>query len=229
MLVYLLTLVMAAAAPAERKSVLEVREPLEVPGRVLEPGSYVVRLRAEPQQANVSRVLSLVEILDRTETNVLARVYSLPDYNQPPEGKPLFTFYDRGAGQPKALSTWFHPSVEYGEQVVYPTEQAAAIAKATRQNVLSMPVEAPAPAAANAPAPAAVPRRAAAGGPRRAELPKAAGYLPLAAWLGLATLVAFFLFRMYRRDPAEALRARNRALALKVAAATYQNYKRTLK
>jgi hypothetical protein len=211
-----LLLALAAASAADRQSVLEVEERLEIPGTVLEPGSYVVRLRAEPQQANVARVLSLVEILDRTGTNVVARVYSLPDYNPPPEGKPLFTFYDRGTGQPKALSTWYHPSAGYGEQVVYPTEQAAAIAKATRQNVLSMPVEPPKAAA--------VPPR-----PRRAELPKAAGYLPIAAWLGLASLMAFFLVRLYRRDPAEALRARNRALALKVAASAYQNYKRSLK
>jgi hypothetical protein len=198
----------------DRKSVLDLEEPLEIPGTVLKPGKYVLRLEAEPQEQFVSQILNLVEVLDEAEARVVAKIYTLPSYNPPPEGKPLFTYYDREPGRPKALNTWFHPSVNYGERFVYPTEQAAEIGTTAKQTVVSMPLTQIAP-------PAAAPPKA------RTKLPKAAGYLPIAAWAGLATLVGFFLFRIYRRDPADSLHARNWALAQKVAAAAYQNYKMT--
>jgi hypothetical protein len=57
------------------------------------------------------------------------------------------------------------------------------------------------------------------------EYPKTAGDLPIVVWLGVTTLVAFLLFKLYRRDPAEMHNARNNALARRVAATSYRNYK----
>jgi hypothetical protein len=57
------------------------------------------------------------------------------------------------------------------------------------------------------------------------QLPKTASFLPIAVWLGLTALAALVLFKIYRRDPADALNARSMALSRKVAAAAYQSCK----
>jgi hypothetical protein len=58
------------------------------------------------------------------------------------------------------------------------------------------------------------------------EFPKTAGDLPIIIWLGVTTLGALLLFKMYRRDPAaEMQNARNNAVARRVAAGAYRNCK----
>jgi len=41
----------------------------------------------------------------------------------------VFTFFERGSQQPKALRIWFAPGRKYGQELVYPKAQAAELAE----------------------------------------------------------------------------------------------------
>ncbi len=204
-------------------------EPIEIPGGTLDPGAYVLRLRSDPKDPYVAQILNLVEVLEPTQTRVVASLHTLQDYRSAPGDTASVTYYPSTAGHHKALKAWMRTTANSNEYFVYPREQAVEIGRRTLEVVLTMPLAAPAERREPPPAPAAAPQavtpqqEAERAAPRR--LPATAGYLPIAAWLGLAALAALFLIKAYRRDPASVLNARNDALARKVAAAAYQSYK----
>src|SRR5216683_2859061 len=68
---------------------------------------------------------------------------TMPNYDLPPTDKTVFTFFERGSQQPKALRIWFAPGRRYGQELVYPKAQAAELAKTAGRGVLSLPAELP--------------------------------------------------------------------------------------
>jgi len=65
------------------------------------------------------------------------------NYDLPSTDKTVFTFFERGSQQPKALRIWFAPGRRYGQELVYPKAQAAELAKTVGRGVLSLPAELP--------------------------------------------------------------------------------------
>jgi hypothetical protein len=53
-------------------------------------------------------------------------------------GKTVVTFEERRSTEPEALKTWFYPGDAIGWEFVYPHERAIALARRTKQKVLSM-------------------------------------------------------------------------------------------
>jgi hypothetical protein len=183
-----------------KRSVFTTSEPVEIPGTVLKPGKYVIRLRTAPRQRGVLQIFNVVEVLDAPEEKVLASLFSMPDYNLAPPNKPLFGYYEGGPGLPKSIRVWYYPEDNYGEQFVYPKAQAAELAKYGNQSVLSMPAL-EAASAANA--------LTAIGGTKEApparrtqmlaqanppaglpdQLPKTASLYSVLAWVGIICLI----------------------------------------
>jgi len=182
-----------------KRSVFSITEPVEIPGTVLNPGKYVIRMRAGAPQRNVLQIFNVLQVTDPEEKHIYATIFSMPDYNLAPPNKPLFSYYDGGPGLPKAIRAWFHPGENYGEQLVYPRSQAAEFAKIGNQSVLSMPsleMQATAERAAQAPAPRRPQLLAQARPPGRLrELPKTASLLNVLAWGGLVCLLLAGIIR----------------------------------
>jgi hypothetical protein len=116
-------------------------ESLEVPGMMLAPGRYVLRLIEPGVERNVLQVFEVVQLWSGDEKRLLSTMLTMPNYDRPITDKTVFAFLERGPKQPKALRLWFSPGRNYGQEFVYPKAQAVELAKAVGRGVLSMPPE----------------------------------------------------------------------------------------
>jgi len=128
----LASLVVAPNAMADqwnKKTYITVNEAIQVPGKVLQPGRYVMKLMDSPANRHIVQIFNERE--DQLQTTVLA----IPNYRLQPTGKTKFGWWETPAGQPKALRAWFYPGDNFGQEFAYPKSEAMAIAASTNQNV----------------------------------------------------------------------------------------------
>lgn len=209
----------AKADEWNQKTVITFSAPVEIPGQVLQPGTYVFKLADSASDRNI------VEVFNKDENHLYGIFLAIPDYRLQPADKPIIKFEERAAGAPEAVKAWFYPGDSYGHDFVYPKAKAMALAKANNQPVPSMPNElapnttkptksmtephvmAMKQAALKAQKPsqeevqvaqAFPPAKPAASvsSPARKELPKTASTLPLIALAGLGSLLAAATLRL---------------------------------
>src|SRR5579863_935935 len=133
----------ARAADPLKQTPFATNESMEVPGMMLAPGRYVLRLVDPGPERNVLEVFEVVQLWTGDESRLLSTLLTMPNYDQPTTDKTVFTFFDRGPKQAKALRLWFAPGRNYGQEFVYPKAQAVELAKSVGRAVLSMPPELP--------------------------------------------------------------------------------------
>jgi hypothetical protein len=114
-----------------KKSTLSTDKPVEFPGIVLEPGTYIVRLKES------SEARSTVEILNKDETQLLAVLLTIPDHEQRPDDNAEFVFFNAPQGDPQPVRTWFYSGDLIGLEFVYPKPRAKEIAKAVDDHVMA--------------------------------------------------------------------------------------------
>lgn len=131
------------AAEPVRKTPFSINEPCEIPSMILEPGQYVFRLMEREPQRNVLDVFETVQLWTGDETRLLSTLLTMPNYDLPTTDKTVFTFFERGPKQAKALRIWFAPGRNYGQEFLYPKLQAVELAKSVGRAVLSLPPELP--------------------------------------------------------------------------------------
>ncbi len=131
------------AAEAVKETPFSTNEPLEVPGMMLDSGRYVFRLSEPPAERNVLQVFEAVQLWTGDGTRLLSTMLTMPNYDLPTTDKTVFSFFERGPKQPKALRLWFAPGRNYGQEFVYPKAQAVELAKSVGRGVLSLPAELP--------------------------------------------------------------------------------------
>lgn len=153
--------IQAWGADSAKQTPFQTNDSLEIPSMILEPGRYVFKLVEHEPQRNVLDVFEVVQLWTGDETRLISTLLTMPNYDQPTTDKTVFTFFERGPKQPKALRIWFAPGRNYGQEFVYPKLQAVELAKSVGRAVLSMPAELPGDlgklAAALSPQPSAAP------------------------------------------------------------------------
>ncbi len=183
----------------EKKSTLTVTTPLEVPGTILDPGTYVVKL--------VDTQNSVVAITSVDGKKVYATALCTPHEAGDDPRHTEFMFYGVPDGTNKVLRTWYRPGDRYGQDFLYPPDRAAALRQVTNTQVPAMTAEQsaqlanrpaaaavisdaepppPAPAMAAEPAPAPAP--AAMTADASETLPKTASKTPLVLAAGILAL-----------------------------------------
>src|ERR1700681_2472659 len=213
----LLGVAIASSARADewnKKTILTVNEPIQVPNKVLPAGKYVIKLLDSPSDRHI------VQIFNADESQLQTTILAIPNYRIQPTGKTVFTFWETPPGQPKALRAWFYPGDNFGQEFAYPKSAAAQIAAVSHQPVptteatqaaelpkaevtqtqpepqeVAQNTPPPAPAAVEA-APAPTPE--AAPGPAPQDLPKTASPYPLIGLAGMFSLGLFALVRAFR-------------------------------
>jgi hypothetical protein len=128
----LASLLIPGAAMADqwnKKTYITVGEPVQVPGKVLQPGRYVMKLMESPSNRHIVQIFNERE--DQLQTTVLA----IPNYRLQPTGKTEFQWWETPAGQPRAMRAWFYPGDNFGQEFAYPKTEAVAIASATNEAV----------------------------------------------------------------------------------------------
>ncbi len=133
--VYIMGPSRAQADEWNQKTIFTFSGPVEIPGRVLEPGTYVFKLADSLSDRNS------VEVFNKDENHLYGIFLAIPDYRLEPTGKPIITFEERAAGAPEAVKAWFYPGDNYGHDFVYPKAKALELAKVSNQPVPSMPNE----------------------------------------------------------------------------------------
>jgi hypothetical protein len=123
----------AKADAGNKKTELTFNAPFEIPGVALGAGTYVFKLLDLPSGRDI------VQVFSKDETKLYATVLAIPDYRLTPAPTTIVRFEERAVGTPEAIKEWFYPGDEYGEEFVYPKARAVQLAKATNQNVASMP------------------------------------------------------------------------------------------
>jgi hypothetical protein len=216
----------AALAPTARadewnkKTILTVNESIQVPNKVLPPGTYVMKLLDSPSNRHI------VQIFDKDEQHLQTTILAIPNYRLEPTGKTQLQFWETPPGQPKALRAWFYPGDNFGQEFAYPKSEAMQIASETHQQVpityaqneselttakvtttnekgeesemaqaTPPPAPAPTPEATPAPAPAPEAERQA---PAPESLPKTASPYPLIGLAGMLSLGLFFVMKAVR-------------------------------
>lgn len=117
----------------DKKTTFTFNAPVEVPGQVLTPGSYVFKL------LNSATDRHIVQVFNKDENHLIGTFMTIPDYRMTPPSKPLITFEERPAGSPEAIKSWFYPGDNFGNEFVYPKTRATQLAAQSQQNVPSMP------------------------------------------------------------------------------------------
>jgi LPXTG-motif cell wall-anchored protein len=224
----LVTIGWCALTPAradewDKKTILTVGEPIQLPGAVLQPGKYVMKLMDSQSDRHI------VQVFNEDQSHLITTILAIPNYRLEPTGKTAFQWWETPAGQPRALRAWFYPGDNFGQEFAYPKNMSVQIASNNQQSVPTVtnnkvtevdksgtegalgeehnkPVEQPAQVAQNTPppAPAATPEPAPApvtdqGTRARTELPKTGSAFPLIALGGFLALAAGVLLRFANR------------------------------
>lgn len=196
----------ARADEWNKRTTFTLTETVQVPGAVLAPGDYVIKLLDSPSDRHI------VQVFNADENQVLTTILAIPNYRLKPTDKSVFSFWETPPGQPKALRAWFYPGDNFGQEFAYPKVKATEIAAVAHAEVPTTEAQKPAeiavapiekvePPAATAPAErrvevAELPATKVPAPP--AELPKTASPYPLIGLAGLFSLVAFALIRTAR-------------------------------
>jgi hypothetical protein len=125
----------ATADEANQKTIFTFSGPVEIPGQVLDAGTYVFKLADSQSDRDI------VQVFNKEETHLYGTFLAIPDLHLRPAGKPIITFNETPAGSPEAVKAWFYPGDNYGHELVYPKPDAVALAKANNAPVPSMPAE----------------------------------------------------------------------------------------
>jgi hypothetical protein len=212
----LLGVALAPSARADewnKKTVITVDEPIQVPNQVLPAGTYVIKLLDSQSDRHI------VQIFNKDENHLFTTILAIPNYRIQPTGKTVFTFWETPPGQPKALRAWFYPGDNFGQEFAYPKSAAVQIAAVSHESVpttettqaaelpraeVTQTQPEPVQVAQNTPPPPpqevaqAEPAPAPAPEPVPQELPKTASPYPLIGLAGLFSLGLFALVRAFR-------------------------------
>jgi hypothetical protein len=104
------------ADESDLKTIMTVNEPVQVPGKVLPAGTYVLKL-VDPNDR------TLVEIYNANETHLITMVRGIPDHRMGFSDKSILQLEPQSEGRPEALKAWFYPGYDSGVEFVYPNQQ----------------------------------------------------------------------------------------------------------
>ena len=112
----------------DKKTIVTFPQSVEVPGAVLGPGKYVMKLVDLTSQRHV------IQFSNERESHVFATALALPAYRTRATDDTVLTFYEARAGEPQALRTWYYPGDIDGQEFVYPRGRISQIAAVTRDS-----------------------------------------------------------------------------------------------
>lgn len=106
-------------------------EAVQVPGKVLQAGTYIFRLMDSPADRHI------VQIFNEDHTSLITTVLAIPNQRLEPSGKTVLLYDERPADQPMALAAWFYPGDSSGQEFVYPKSQAEELSRLNHKEVPS--------------------------------------------------------------------------------------------
>jgi hypothetical protein len=99
-----------------KKTIVTVNDPIQVPGKVLPSGTYVFKLLDSNDR-------TLVAIFNDDESHLIATVQGVSDVRIETPDRAILQLEERPSGQPQALKAWFYPGDNFGVEFVYTTQK----------------------------------------------------------------------------------------------------------
>src|SRR2546430_14566059 len=106
----------AQADERNKETKVTFSAPVQVPGKVLEAGTYVFKLADNQSDRDI------VQIFTEDQTHLVTTILAIPGYTVVTSDKPLINLEERQAGSPEAVKSWVYPGENYGFEFVYPKE-----------------------------------------------------------------------------------------------------------
>ena len=123
----------AHADEADQETTLKFSTPVEIPGEVLQTGTYMFKLAEYGSDQN------LVQIFNEGGTKLYATLMTVPTYRQNVTGNTTVILTEQGSGQPDALTKWYYPGEETGHQFLYPTHEEKQLEKDRMEAIMAHP------------------------------------------------------------------------------------------
>ena len=186
-----------------KKTTVTITRPMEVPGQVLPPGTYVFKVM------DIVGTRNIMQITNKDETKVYATIIAVPDYRVQQGEKSVVQYKEAPAGKPNALRAWFYAGEKAGLEFVYPKTRAVELAAETHEYVPALVTEAKPEELTTAPMTAITPEgkeepmeQAYTEPPKEVAqaLPKTASPIPLIALIGGAFVLVGFGLRQFARE-----------------------------
>jgi hypothetical protein len=108
----------------DKKTIVTLEEAVEIPGMVLQPGTYLFELENSQWDRN------FVQVFDKDKTHLLTTFLAIRDYRLEPTDKTVMELQEREANAPQAIHSWFYAGESDGLEFVYPkANPASGVAK----------------------------------------------------------------------------------------------------
>jgi hypothetical protein len=115
----------ARASQWDKKTIVTFTEAIEIPGQVLEPGTYVFKLFDSSSNRNI------VQVWNEDEDHLLATILAIADEQPQANDKSVFYLDPTSGGPGLALRAWFYAGEKSGQQFVYPSYPTNDVARST--------------------------------------------------------------------------------------------------
>jgi hypothetical protein len=122
LLAFMFVLPVVRADEWNQATLFTFNQPVQIPGHILPPGTYVFELVNGFDH-------EIVRISNSDRTNVIAVIQALPTRHQGLSGKAAITLAERGESQPEAIVDWVYPGREDGHEFLYPKQVQKELAK----------------------------------------------------------------------------------------------------
>src|ERR1700761_2505339 len=97
----------AKADEWDKRTIITTHEPIQIDGKVLAPGQYVMKLLESADR-------HIVQVYDVDGSKLEMTVSAIPAYRLDPTADTRLTFAETPDGQAPALRTWFYPGDNSG-------------------------------------------------------------------------------------------------------------------
>jgi hypothetical protein len=113
----------------DKKTIITINQPVQMPTTTLQPGTYTLKLLESQSNRHI------VTVWDQDGMHLVTTVLAIPNYRLQPTGDSRFSFWETPADQPKALRAWFYPGDNFGQEFAYPKDMAARLSASTNTQV----------------------------------------------------------------------------------------------
>ena len=106
----------------DKKTTVNFSQPVEIPGAILQPGKYVMKLVDSQSDRHV------VQFTNERQNHVYATTIAVPAYRTQVTDRTVITFYEAAAGQPEPIRNWYYPGDNFGQEFIYSKQHLRDIA-----------------------------------------------------------------------------------------------------
>jgi hypothetical protein len=121
----------AHADETDQATIMKFSQPIQIPGQVLPPGTYVFKLLASDPD------LHIVQIFNADRTVLYATLQTISTDRPKPTGRTVIALAEQGNRQPDVLLKWFYPECETGNQFIYSKQEEKELTHDKQQTIVA--------------------------------------------------------------------------------------------